>query len=76
MARSTITEESANANWLRSTTTSVWARIARVSAGRLMPCVDRSSSPQQRNVATVSSKSTMAESYTNRLVGRKGGLNI
>jgi hypothetical protein len=41
-----------------------------------MPCVDRSSSPQQRNVAAVSSKSTMAESYTNRLVGRKGGLNI
>jgi metal-sulfur cluster biosynthetic enzyme len=50
-----------------STTTSLWARIARVSARRRDPCVTRSSSPLQSRTAELSSKSTIAATYLSDL---------
>ena len=63
IAKSSISEASANTSSLRSTTTSVLARIARTSAWRRDPCVVRSSSPRQRSTGGLSSKSTIAQTY-------------
>src|SRR6202043_2297746 len=57
--RSTIRDVSAKASSLRSTITSASAVNARALARRRPPCVVRSSSPQQRRVGGLSTKSTI-----------------
>jgi len=66
IARSSISDASANTSSDRSTITSALASNARANAGLRRLCVVLSSSPLHLNVGGVASKSTMASTYRNQ----------